>query len=192
MSFEVIVHEIAHAYGDEKYGDAPDVSENFEAALTEVAGKALGFTVRYSDEVRRTLHGGFGAIHHMHMELQLRKLLQEVAESLVEKYNVKLSGLDVLAEYMVDKLLPRRDNPPVYIVVTFEVSSHNIDIHRQVSGWKLSTYSERKYDEYMKTVKESAMRSFKELKTYGKPTLALVYDPKTDKYIVVADEGIWA
>jgi len=58
-SSEVFVHEIAHALGFGLYGDAPDVSENFERCLEYVATTAMGMATNraYYMALRRIENG---------------------------------------------------------------------------------------------------------------------------------------
>lgn len=57
------IHELAHAYGVHKYRSAPDVSENFERALSEVAVIIYELTLfpERRAVIKRALHGGLFA-----------------------------------------------------------------------------------------------------------------------------------
>jgi len=60
---DVFIHELSHAYGYEHYKTAPDLSENFERALAEVAKEIFSFllNVMRKPAVDRCDHGCFNA-----------------------------------------------------------------------------------------------------------------------------------
>ncbi|RKZ35947.1 MAG: hypothetical protein DRQ41_15195 [Gammaproteobacteria bacterium] len=70
---EVFVHEIAHALGFALYGDAPDVSENFERCLEKVAVGAMEMATSYKYSVLlRRIENGCVYARHEHIPLSGR------------------------------------------------------------------------------------------------------------------------
>ena len=59
----VFIHELAHAYGHVKYGNAPDLTENFQRALAEVGARLIGISRSsgLAEAISRALNGGIYA-----------------------------------------------------------------------------------------------------------------------------------
>jgi len=193
MALGAIVHEIAHAYGDARYGSAPDISENFERALTYVAGYALHFMHKSRGSVSRALNGGFKAVYHWseYPKDKLEDLLADVIVRIVKKYGVKPEnpvGATVLT--IARELLPSLDDPPAYIIVRLRVGMHDIYVDEVYRGASISSYNDRTYEKYMEAAEKEAMEAFRSLRQPDKPILALVYDPSKDEYKIVAEENV--
>jgi len=192
--FQVIIHELAHAYGYKMFGEAPDVSTNFEHALTYVAGEALKFTLNKIYAVKRTMNGGFGAVYHTddHPKTKLRKLLTNILEEIDRKYRAAPTIPPILlAGKIVDKLPLRLDNPPTYIVVVLRVVPGTIDLDRVETGTCVSFYAHRyTLEKYEEEVSKRAMKTFREMrsKADNKPIVVFVYNPEKDEYEILVKE----
>ena len=192
-----IAHELAHALGYKLFGSAPDISENFEKALTEVAGAGMEFILNFYDYVKRAFNGGFAAVHTLEsIKTRLAEALVPIIEKIWKELNIEtVIGARPVAYEVAYRLVESEHDPPAYIVALLGVSEWDVRVwHRDTRP--LSDYSEMTYKDYMFNVKreaesrgETLFESVKE-KLPNPVIVALVYNPKKDTYELVKAWGV--
>jgi hypothetical protein len=196
-ALESVLHEYAHYYGRRRYGEALDISEEFEKALTTVSAAAYRVSYTARQAFNRALHGAWGAknVEWVGKYTFLRPLADRFAERLGEalKDVYKLPEGRLYLEPSVEKHID--ENTPLIIIIRIYPSEEEdikkggtlmVDLGHYEWGPLVGAIREwgipyPRIEMYMAAVTAEARR-MEAMLSPGRTHLIFIYNPEKDNY----------